>query len=906
MSEGVAAHRSVAAGRDIRDSVVVTGDGNLVRVSFGDSGIVLQPVRKHWPRPDRRPPPKPGEPPRELDLLNAESTVLPFIGRADMLAELHAWIDDPIDVSAHALIGRAGSGKTRLALALCEQLDPAPPQTGAWRCGFVSPADLARVVEATATRSFDWPAGTRLLIVLDYAAQSQKPLGEWLDRLAYTTLPGVRLRFLLLEREAPEQFGWWHDLTSAATRRDLFHRLRPTVLPDLADLEERRRLMQAARRAASRLRPDVAATAPLPDAGAQPGFDRRLNEPAFGNPLNLVMAGVIALEQGADAALGLSRLDAARKLGARELKRLLTLATARGIDEEAARHAVAFNELAGGLPCAGLPQTLAAELTEAALDAPGASKLASLLERELPPAATPEAAAGESRVGTIQPDLIGEAATIKAFDDAEWRKAAALGAVRRAYALDPQRAAPALVRLAQDYGYAAEDPSAPEPERSTARRVAAWLTDLTASIGDPEDLVWIAHALPQQTLILRDLALAVSTTIADGRARRANESGEMSDVAAAASAFNDLANRLSDLGRREEALAAAEQAVDLYRALAASRPDAFTPDLATSLNNLAAALSDLGRREEALAAAEQAVALRRALAASRPDAFTPDLATSLNNLATMLGDLGRREDALAAADQAVALYRTLAASRPDAFTPDLATSLNNLAAMLSDLGRREDALAAAEEAVALYSALAASRPDAFKPYLAGSLNNLAKMLIDLGRREDALAAAEQAVALRRALAASRPDVFRPYLAGSLSNLANMLSDRGQREAALDAAQEAVDLYRALAASHPDAFTPDLARSLWVLGDLQAEASDAASALATLREATKLMLPYFVAHPASFAGLTAGLCQSYIRLGEDAKIEPDMNLLAPIIAAMQTLSAGGSGHQEDDLLPVKRS
>ena len=96
------------------------------------------------------------------------------------------------------------------------------------------------------------------------------------------------------------------------------------------------------------------------------------------------------------------------------------------------------------------------------------------------------------------------------------------------------------------------------------------------------------------------------------------------------------------------------------------------PDLAGALNNLATLLSDLGRREAALAAAEEAVALYRELAAARPDAFRPDLAMSLNNLASRLSELGRREAALAAAEEAVAIRRELAAARPDAFRPDLA------------------------------------------------------------------------------------------------------------------------------------------------------------------------------------------------------------------------------------------
>jgi len=55
----------------------------------------------------------------------------------------------------------------------------------------------------------------------------------------------------------------------------------------------------------------------------------------------------------------------------------------------------------------------------------------------------------------------------------------------------------------------------------------------------------------------------------------------------------------------EEALTAAQEAGDLYRALARARPEAFTPDLAMSLNNLAVMLSELGRREEALAILEE-------------------------------------------------------------------------------------------------------------------------------------------------------------------------------------------------------------------------------------------------------------------------------------------------------------
>jgi tetratricopeptide (TPR) repeat protein len=92
--------------------------------------------------------------------------------------------------------------------------------------------------------------------------------------------------------------------------------------------------------------------------------------------------------------------------------------------------------------------------------------------------------------------------------------------------------------------------------------------------------------------------------------------------------------------------------VSIRRALAGAR---LTPDLATSLNTLANTLSKLGRREEALAAAQEAASIRRALAGARPEAFTPNLAVSLNTLANRLSQLGRREEALAAAQEAAEL-----------------------------------------------------------------------------------------------------------------------------------------------------------------------------------------------------------------------------------------------------------
>ena len=190
--------------------------------------------------------------------------------------------------------------------------------------------------------------------MIDYAAQCHSALGRWLDRLVYQKLE-TKLRILLLDREAPEGFGWWHELTSPSLRSeqargDLFYEPRPRQLPDLSDPEERRDLMSAAFEAASALWPEPTTSPGVPTAEADENFDGRLANRQFGNPLNLVMAGLIACDRGPGAALALRRLDAARKLGGRELDRLARLAESRGLSGDAMRYIVAFNGLAGGLP----------------------------------------------------------------------------------------------------------------------------------------------------------------------------------------------------------------------------------------------------------------------------------------------------------------------------------------------------------------------------------------------------------------------------------------------------------------------------------------------------------------------------------------------------------------------------
>jgi tetratricopeptide (TPR) repeat protein len=386
---------------------------------------------------------------------------------------------------------------------------------------------------------------------------------------------------------------------------------------------------------------------------------------------------------------------------------------------------------------------------------------------------------------------------------------------------------------------------------------AEWLVDLSnrlADLGRPDQALAAAE---EAVAIRRELAAAQPDAFLPGLAM----------------SLSTQSNRLGGLGRRDEALAAVEEAVAIRRRLVIAQDHLFLPDLAASLNNQSNRLSDVGRREEALAAIEEAVGIYRRLAAAQADVFLPDLAMSLNNQSRHLGGLGRREESLAAALEAVAIRRELAAERPDAFLPDLARSLTNQSNRLGDAGRPEEALAAIMEAVGIYRRLAAARPDAFLPSLSGALNNQSNRLRDVGRSEEALAAIEEAVVIRRELAAARPDAFLPSLAMSLNNLSVHLSRLRRSEEALAAIEEAVAIRRDLAAARPDAFLPDLAASLNNLSVHLGGLGRPAEAVATIEEATGIYRRLAAARPAAFApDLAMSLNNQSIRLADLGRLE----------------------------------
>ncbi len=801
---GDAQHQSVGE-RGI--GVQVSGDGNTIIFYAGAAELHL--LRKHARK---------AEPTTELQLLRVDLRATTLVGRDADMARLQAWLASDRPISFRCLTGRAGAGKTRLAIELCEHAERA-----GWTAGFAQYSQFPGFVE----RAGGWRWSKPTLVVIDYAAALARELRVWMDILARREArPGEqKLRLLLLERHAERDLGWWADLMRVVSSSDpgpdeLADPPEPIALASLTLVEDRRALLAEVMRRAG----GIAEIHPIPrppPLGADADFDRRLGDDAINNePLYLIMAGAEAIRTGAPTALALSRIDLAERAASRERAALNRLAGSWNLPEKLIAHVVMGVTLQGGCTAEDALRLVTDERRAMGFaETVPAADIVNRLAEALPMTAG-------TQIDAVRPDLIGEAFLLQGMQEHRLFPRAQTEIVERAWRRAEGKVAATLVRTAQDYARGDADHSS-----------VIWLRHLFDQTDDQTTLLALADALPQDTLALRELAALAQERITSTVADQAKSDPRLRPLLA--NARTALAIRLSDLGRREPALAAAEDAVSLYRELTAQNPDVFHPDLAVSLNNFSNMLSDLGRREPALAVAEVAASLYRELAPQRRDAFRHNLAMSLNNLANMLSALGRREPALAAADEAASLYRELAARRPDAFRPYLALALNNRANMLSALGQRERALAAAEEAASLYRELAVQRPDAFQPDLAKSLNTLATMLSALGGRERALAAADEAASLCRELAARRPDAFRPYLALSLHNLAIMLSALGGRERALAAAEEAVAIRRELAAQRSDVFQPDLAGSLNTLANRLGDLGLREPALAAAEGATSL-------------------------------------------------------------------
>ena len=679
-------------------------------------------------------------------LLDPRRELVGFVGRDEELASLVAWHEDDEAGRLRLVTGPGGVGKTRLAVELAGRVK---------KLGWMSER-VADGQEAAAIGLLRAVTGSRALLVVDYA-ETRVGLKQMLAALASDQGEGVRV--LLLARSGGD---WWDqlgvgepavwDLVQSANQQLLS--LSPVVAAGVSDAE----IIELAVRSFAR---EVGLPERAVEIYGDSGTGRR-------RVLDLHAAALVAVL--GDAATGTVRVDIRTVLG--ELLRheqhfWYDSARAHGLrdGQDGTTSRVLRQVAAAACLLGGATQDEARVLPGRVPGMRPSVKIAEWLRALYPP--DPGQA---DWIGSVQPDRLAELHVLRELDASPEFSRACLTNLDDRQAL---RAVTMLARASSDYVEAEELLSQTLPT----------VADLIAGTQAPaETLMAIFNAIPYPTVVLAPAAVTLGQRIA-------SRLPAGTEPAVRAYWLSNLGLRLAELARPAEALNAEQEAVAVYRELAAANPERYRTDLAATLNNLGKRFSQLGRPAEALPAVEEAAAIRRELAAADPDLYRPDLAATLNNLSVTLSELGRLAQALAAAQEAVAIRRELTAASPDRYRPDLATSLSNLGISLSELGRPAEALPVTEETVTVYRVLAAASPDRYRPDLAAALNNLSVTLSELGRPAEALPVTEETVTVYRVLAAANPrrarcctsDRSRPgrrRVTPESLDLAHRLRDRG--------------------------------------------------------------------------------------------------------------------------------
>ncbi|MFF0518418.1 tetratricopeptide repeat protein [Actinomadura nitritigenes] len=146
------------------------------------------------------------------------------------------------------------------------------------------------------------------------------------------------------------------------------------------------------------------------------------------------------------------------------------------------------------------------------------------------------------------------------------------------------------------------------------------------------------------------------------------------DHAGTVQALSNLSAVHNDAGDKRASLETAERALEVYRKV--EDPDPWLTIIATSAGtNKANRLVDLGLREEGLAIHREVVATRRRVTENHPVLFDADLASGLHNLAKMLHRAGENDEALLHISESVEIYRRLAMRLPAIYLRNVADTV---------------------------------------------------------------------------------------------------------------------------------------------------------------------------------------------------------------------------------------
>ena len=254
-----------------------------------------------------------------------------------------------------------------------------------------------------------------------------------------------------------------------------------------------------------------------------------------------------------------------------------------------------------------------------------------------------------------------------------------------------------------------------------------------------------------------------------------------------ATSLNNLALLYRSQGRYSEAEPLYLEALEILKRLLGQSH----PGVATSLNNLAVLYQFQGRYSEAESFYLEALEMRKSLL----EQSHPDVAQSLNNLAEFNRSQGRYQKAEALYLEALEIFKRLLGQSH----PDVAISLHNLAKLYRCQERYQEAEPLYLEALEIFKHLLGQS----HPHVATSLNDIAILYQSQGRYSEAEPLFLEALEMfQQLLGKSHPSV-----ADILNNLAELYRSQGRYSEAEPLFLEALEMSKSLLGqSHPDVAT----------------------------------------------------------------------------------------------------
>ncbi len=179
-------------------------------------------------------------------------------------------------------------------------------------------------------------------------------------------------------------------------------------------------------------------------------------------------------------------------------------------------------------------------------------------------------------------------------------------------------------------------------------------------------------------------------------------------------------------------------------------------DLARTLANLATRLAEVGRWQDALGIASEGIAIRRRLVLANPSTYEQHLARELGVLGGVTANAGSREEAKALIVESAGMFRRLAednsATSQATFAPALGQVLIALAGMSLDTpAGMEQARAAVAEATGILTPLAERGHDIARMHLEAA-NQIWSLLGDPARTQGRGANTKATLSFRQACA----------------------------------------------------------------------------------------------------------------------------------------------------------